>query len=236
DFDETLEQQGEIEIPSTLPVLPLKETVIFPQSVSPLAIGQERSVKLVDDVLEGERMLALVTVKDTEADEPGWDDLYEVGTAAVGHKMTRAPEGTRRILVGGVGRIGLRGRVQDEPYLVGEFEEVPDELEESPELEAITRSVQTEFGRLISLVPYLPSELELAAANVDDPSALSHLVASTLRLKTEEKQGLLEQRDVTARLRDVLRILTRELEVVELGTKIQSQVQSELEKGQREYF
>src|SRR5262249_48091332 len=89
DFDETLEQQGEIEIPSTLPVLPLKETVIFPQSVSPLAIGQERSVKLVDDVLEGERMLALVTVKDTEADEPGWDDLYDVGTAAVVHKMIR---------------------------------------------------------------------------------------------------------------------------------------------------
>ena len=234
-FDETLEQ-GEVEIPSSLPVLPLKETVIFPQSVSPLAIGQDRSVKLVDDVLEGERMLALLTVKNGDADPPGWDDLYEVGTAAVVHKMIRVPDGTLRILVQGVGRIRLVERVQEEPYLVGEFEEVSDEIEESPELEALTRSVQTEFGRLISLVPYLPSELELAAANVDDPSALSHLVASTLRLKTEEKQALLEQRDVTARLRDVLRILTRELEVVELGTRIQSQVQSELEKGQREYF
>jgi len=235
EFDETLEQ-GELEIPSRLPVLPLKETVIFPQSVSPLAIGQERSVNLVDDVLEGERMLALVTVKDQDADPPGWDDLYEVGTAAVVHKMIRVPDGTLRILVQGVGRIRLIERVQDEPYLIGEFEEVLDEVEETPELEALTRSVQTEFGRLISLVPYLPSELELAAANVDDPSALSHLVASTLRLKTAEKQGLLEQRDVSARLRDVLRILKRELEVVELGTKIQSQVQSELEKGQREYF
>jgi len=235
EFDETLEQ-GELEIPSTLPVLPLKETVIFPQSVSPLAIGQDRSVKLVDDVLEGERMLALVTVKNPDADSPGWDDLYEVGTAAVVHKMIRVPDGTLRILVQGIGRIRLTGRAQDEPYLLGDFEEVPDEVEETPELEALTRSVQTEFGRLISLVPYLPSELELAAANVDDPSALSHLVASTLRLKTPEKQALLEQRDVSARLRDVLRILKRELEVVELGTKIQSQVQSELEKGQREYF
>jgi ATP-dependent Lon protease len=234
-FDETLEQ-GEVEIPATLPVLPLKETVIFPQSVSPLAIGQERSVRLVDDVLEGERMLALVTVKSPEADPPGWDDLYEVGTAAVVHKMIRVPDGTLRILVQGVGRIRLTERVQEEPYLVGEFEVVADEVEETPELEALTRSVQSEFGRLISLVPYLPSELELAAANVDEPSALSHLVASTLRLKTEEKQALLEQRDVSARLRDVLRILKRELEVVELGTKIQSQVQSELEKGQREYF
>jgi ATP-dependent Lon protease len=234
-FEEPFEP-GDVEIPSTLSILPLKETVIFPQSVSPLAIGQERSVKLVDDVLEGNRMLALVTVKDGDADQPGWDDLYEIGTAAVVHKMIRVPDGTLRILVQGVGRIRLERHIQDDPYLVGEFSVVPDEIEETPELEALTRSVQTEFGRLISLVPYLPSELELAAANVDDPGALSHLVASTLRLKTEEKQALLEQAGVSARLRDVLRILKRELEVVELGTKIQSQVQSELEKGQREYF
>jgi ATP-dependent Lon protease len=226
----------DVEIPSTLPVLPLKESVIFPQSVSPLAIGQERSIRLVDDVLEGERMLALVAVEDPSVEQPGWDELYEIGTAAIVHKMIRVPDGTLRILVQGVGRIRLTGRLQDDPYLLGEFEAVPDEIAETPELEALTRSVQDEFSRLISLVPYLPSELELAAANVDDPSALSHLVASTLRLKTAEKQALLEQADVTERLRDVLRILKRELEVVELGTKIQSQVQSELEKGQREYF
>ena len=234
-FEEPFEP-GDVEIPSTLAVLPLKETVIFPQSVSPLAIGQERSIRLVDDTLEGERMLALVTVKDKDVDQPGWDDLYEIGTAAVVHKMIRVPDGTLRILVQGVGRIRLQSHIQDDPYLVGEFEVVPDVVEETPELEALTRSVQDEFARLISLVPYLPSELELAAANVDDPGALSHLVVSTLRLKTEEKQALLEQPDVSNRLRDVLRILKRELEVVELGTKIQSQVQSELEKGQREYF
>jgi ATP-dependent Lon protease len=234
-FEEPLDA-GELEIPSALPVLPLKETVIFPQSVSPLAIGQERSVRLVEDVLQGERMLALVTVRDGDAEQPGWDDLYEIGTAAIVHKMIRVPDGTLRILVQGVERIRLERRAQDEPYLVGEFEVVPDVIEETPELEALTRSVQTEFGRLISLVPYLPSELEVAAANVDQPAALSHLVASTLRLKTEEKQALLEQPAVGDRLRDVLRILKRELEVVELGSKIQSQVQSELEKGQREYF
>jgi ATP-dependent Lon protease len=237
--DLTLEEQleqGEVEIPSVLPVLPLKETVVFPQSVSPLAIGQERSVKLVDDVVAGDRMLALVTVHDPDVEEPAWDDLHEVGTAAVVHKMIRVPDGTLRILVQGVGRIVLERHVQDEPYLVGEFSEVPDVVEESPELEALTRSVQNEFSRLISLVPYLPAELELAAANVDDPSALSHLVASTLRLKTEEKQRLLEEADVAARLREILAILGRELEVVELGSKIQSQVQSEMEKGQREFF
>jgi ATP-dependent Lon protease len=234
-FEEQLDQ-GDVEIPSTLPVLPLKETVVFPQSVSPLAIGQERSVKLVDDVVAGERMLALVTVRNSDAEEPGWDDLYEIGTAAVVHKMIRVPDGSLRILVQGVGRIRLQRHIQDEPYLVGEFEEVPDVVEETPELEALTRSVQNEFSRLISQVPYLPAELELAAANVDDPSALSHLVASTLRLKTEDKQALLEEENVDARLRAILAILNRELEVVELGSKIQSQVQSEMEKGQREFF
>ena len=232
----TEERIEELELPDELPVLPLKETVVFPQSMTPLAIGQERSVKLVDDVVSGERMLALVTVRDSGIDEPSWDDLHEVGTAAVVHKMIRVPDGTLRILVQGVGRVRLDRRVSDEPYLVGEFSEVLDVVEESPELEALTRSVQNEFGRLISLVPYLPAELELAAANVDDPSALSYLVASTLRLKTEEKQELLETADVAARLRQILAILGRELEVVELGSKIQSQVQSEMEKGQREYF
>jgi ATP-dependent Lon protease len=234
-LDEQLEH-GEVEIPSTLPVLPLKETVVFPQSVSPLAIGQERSVKLVDDAVAGERMVALVTVRNAEAEEPGWDDLREIGTAAVVHKMIRVPDGSLRILVQGVARIRLERRIQDEPYLVGEFSEVPDVVDETPELEALTRSVQNEFSRLISLVPYLPAELELAAANVDDPSALSHLVASTLRIKTEDKQALLEEADVAARLRAILAILNRELEVVELGSKIQSQVQSEMEKGQREFF
>jgi ATP-dependent Lon protease len=225
-----------IEIPAELPILPLKETVVFPDSATPLAIGQERSIELIDDVVARDRMLALVTVKDSEAEQPGWDDLYEIGTAAIVHKMIKVPDGTLRILVQGAQRIKLDSRLQDEPYLVGSFSVLPDVAEESKELEALTRNVQMQFGRIVSLVPYLPAELELAAANVDDPGALSHLVASTLRLKTNEKQRLLEEPDVERRLLAISAILGRELEVFELGTKIQSQVQSELEKGQREYF
>ena len=224
------------ELPAALPVLPLKETVVFPESMTPLAIGQERSIKLVDDVLAGDRLLALVTVRNEETEPPAWDDLYEVGTAAVVHKMIRVPDGTLRILVQGLKRIKLERPVLDDPYLVGEFVELPDHREDTKELEALTRNVQGLFARIIGLVPYLPEELQLAAANVDDPSALCHLVASTLRLKTEEKQKLLETVDVEERLREVSLILNRELEVFELGTKIQSQVQSELEKGQREFF
>jgi len=177
-----------------------------------------------------------VTVKNSDVEQPGWDDLHEVGTAAVIHKLIRVPDGTLRILVQGVRRIKLERRLHETPYLIGEFSEVPDEVEETPEVEALTRNVQSLFGRVIASVPYLPDELEIAAANVDDPSALSYLVASTLRLKTDEKQRLLELTDVGARLRELSVILNRELEVVELGSKIQSQVQSEMEKGQREYF
>ncbi len=230
------ERPDELSFPATLPVLPLKETVVFPESVTPLAIGQERSIKLVEDVVSGERVVALVTVRDAENDQPGWDDLYRVGTAAVVHKMIKVPDGTLRILVQGVRRIGLDRPVTDDPYLVGEFIELPDELEETPEVEALTRNVQNLFARVIGLVPYLPEELQLAAANVDDPSALCNLVASTLRLKTEEKQQLLELTAVEARLREISAILNRELEVFELGSKIQSQVQEEMEKGQREFF
>jgi ATP-dependent Lon protease len=230
------ERPEEVELPSALPVLPLKDTVVFPQSMTPLAIGQERSIKLVDEVVSGDRLLALVTVKNEEPDVPGWDDVYEVGTAAIVHKLIRVPDGTLRILVQGLRRIKLERRVADEPYLIGEFSELPDKVVKSKELEALTRNVQSLFGRIIALVPYLPEELQLAAANVDDPSALAHLVASTMRIKTEEKQRLLELQDVAARLREISRILSRELEVVELGTKIQTQVQSELEKGQREWF
>jgi ATP-dependent Lon protease len=235
EFTETPPAQVD-EIPDELPVLPLKETVVFPDSMTPLAIGQERSIRLIDDVVGGERLLALVTVRDADVEAPSWDDLYEIGTASVVHKMIRVPDGTLRILVQGVRRIRLEEPVTDDPYLVARFAPLPDEAEESRELEALLRNAQALFGRIIGLAPYLPEELQIAAANVDDANGLCNLVASTLRLKTQEKQLILELPDSEERLREVSKILNRELQVFELGTKIQSQVQSELEKGQREFF
>ena len=236
-FETSEPEDHELEFPAALPVLPLKETVVFPQSMSPLAIGQERSVRLIDDVVAGDRLLALVTAKDASLEVPSWDDIYEVGTVALVHKMIKVPDGTLRILVQGLERIKLEHRLDTDPYLLGEFIALPDVLIETPEVEALTRNVQGLFARIIGLAPYLPEELQLAAANVDDPSALCHLVASTLRtIKTEERQEILEEVNVELRLRLVSQILNRELEVFELGSKIQSQVQSEMEKGQREYF
>jgi ATP-dependent Lon protease len=236
-FEVPEQAEPDVELPTALPVLPLKDTVVFPQSMTPLAIGQERSVRLIDDVVAGDRLLALVTARDASTDAPGWDDLYDVGTIAVIHKMIKVPDGTLRILVGGLHRIRLTKQLSADPYLVGEFEGLPDENAETPEVEALTRNVQNLFAQIIGLAPYLPEELQLAATNVDDPSALAHLVASTLRtIPTEERQELLETLDVEQRLRRVSAILSREVDVLELGSKIQSQVQSEMEKGQREYF
>ena len=225
-----------VEPPNVLPVLPLKETVVFPDSMTPLAIGQERSIKLIDDVVAGERQLALLTIRNEDVEVPGFDDLYSIGTAAVVHKMIRVPDGTLRILVQGTHRVALGEAAQDDPYLVAAFTDLPDIIPDTPSVEALTRNVQAQFARIIGMTPYLPEELELAVANVDDPSVLCHLIASQLRLKTEERQALLEQVDVELRLRSISGILERELEVSELGSRIQSQVASEIEKGQREYF
>jgi ATP-dependent Lon protease len=226
----------EDQVEDTLPILPLKDTVVFPDSMTPLAIGQERSIRLVEEAVANDRPVALVTSRSSEEDATTADDLYEVGTSAAIHKMIRVPDGTLRILVQGLRRVRLARLVQSDPYLVGEFEDLPDVLGREKEIEALARNVESLFSQIIALVPYLPDELQLAAANAEDPSTLANLIATTMRLKTAEKQELLEEADVEARLRTLTVVLNRELEVLELGTKIQSQVQSEMEHSQREYF
>jgi ATP-dependent Lon protease len=181
-------------------------------------------------------MLALVTSRDADAEDPGPDDLYDVGVAGIVARMLKVPDGTIRILVQGMERIRLGDYATEDPYLVARVEPLPDVVSPSPELEALTRNVQGTFIEIIEKIPYLPEELQLAVTNLDDPSALSHLIAGALRIPTEEKQELLEQVDVAKRLRRLSEILARELEVIQLGSKIQSQVQSEIDKGQREYY
>jgi ATP-dependent Lon protease len=227
---------GREPLPDALPILPLRETVTYPDTLTPLAVGQERSIQLVNEVLSGNRMLAMVASKDPENDTPGPDDLYGVGVAGTVARMMKVPDGTLRILVQGSERIRILDYVTEQPYLVARIEEMPDVIETSTELEALTRNVQSTFSEIIEAIPYLPEELQLAVANLDEPTALSHLIAGALRISTEEKQELLETVNVTKRLRRLSEILTRELEVVQLGSKIQSQVESEIDKGQREYF
>jgi ATP-dependent Lon protease len=223
-------------LPEALPILPLRDTVPFPETLTPLAIGQERSIQLVNDVLTGNRMLVMVASRDPDVEEPGPDDLYGVGVAGVVARMMKVPDGTLRILVHGAQRVELEDFVATTPYLVARITEAPDELVPSPEVEALHRNVQSTFSRIIEELPYLPEELLVAVANLDDPGELAHMIAGSLRIKTEDKQRLLEERNVAKRLRMLSEILARELELVEIGSKIQSQVQSEMEQGQREYF
>ncbi len=223
-------------LPDSMPVLPLRDTVAYPDTLAPLGVGQERSIKLVDDVLAANRMLVMVASREPEEDAPDPDQLYDVGVVGVVTRMLKVPDGTIRILVQGSQRVELGPYETGKPYLVAGIREIPDVIEESPELEALTRNVQRTFSEIIEQIPYLPEELQMAVTNVDDPSALSHLIAGALRISTDEKQSLLEEVDVTKRLRKLSEILARELEVIQLGSQIQSEVQSSIDKGQREYF
>ncbi len=227
---------GARQLPHRVGVLPLRDTVTFPDMLIPLNVGQKRSVELINDALRGDRSIVMVASRNPELETPSPDDLYAVGVLGVIARMIRVPDGTLRVLIQGGQRVRIEHWIATEPYLVAAIAEAPDVVNQSPELIALMRNVQQTFTNIVEQVPYLPEELQIMVANVDDPSALTHLIAGALRLKTEEKQALLEELDVSTRLRRLSEILARELEVVAIGSKIQSQVQSELEKGQREYF
>ncbi len=222
-------------LPDELAILPLRDSVTYPDTLTPLAVGQERSIQLVNDVLSGNRILAMVASRDPELETPGPPDLYEYGVSGTIARMLKVPDGSLRILVQGAQRIRVVEWLEGRPYPVARVEVVEDVIEEGPELTALMRNVQQTFSTIIEEVPYLPEELQMAVTNVDDPSALSHLIAGALRIKTEEKQELLEETNVAARLRRLSEILAREMEVVQIGSRIQSQVQSEIDKSQREF-
>jgi len=152
-------------VAEVLPILPLKETVVFPDSMTPLAVGQERSIQLVDEAVANDSTIVLITTRTAKEEAQSAEDIYSVGTAALIHKMIRVPDGTLRILVQGVRRVHLDRVVQTEPYLVGDFTDLPDVEGPEKEVDALARNVEALFSRIIGLVPYLPDELELAAAN-----------------------------------------------------------------------
>jgi ATP-dependent Lon protease len=225
-------------IPSELPILPLRGTVVYPLMVLPLTVGQPRSVRLVDDVVVGDRLVGLVTSKDPDVDEPSPDQVFTIGTAAVIHRLIKAPDGTLRIIVQGIERIHIDEWIEHEPYLKARVSQTPDipPEEGDVEAEALMRNVVDLFGRLVALVPHLPDELMMAASNTEDPRQLAYLVSTSIRMDIADAQSILEEDRIIDKLRRLTKILSRELEVLELGKKIQTEAQSEMEKMQREYF
>jgi ATP-dependent Lon protease len=224
-------------VPAELPILPLKGTVVFPLTVVPLAAGQARSLRLIDDAVNGDRLVGLVMQKDPNLDAAGPGDTFEVGAMGMIHQMMRVPDGTVRLAIQGLERIRLGEFTQREPYLKAKVEHAPEVVQDTLEVQALVRNALDLFQRLVSLVANLPDELLTAAINVEEPQHLVYFIASNLRgLDAEQRQRLLELDDVKAKLAMLNGFMAKELEVLELGKKIQSDVQEEVSKSQREYF
>src|SRR3954465_1690561 len=219
-----------------LPVLPLRGTVVFPLTVVPLAAAQPRSLRLIDEVMSGNRQVALVMQKDAELEGAGPDDILSVGTISTIHQMMRVPDGTVRLAVQGNERMRVVEFLSEEPYLVARVQRVPEVVEESVEVDALTRNTLELFQRLVSLVAHMPDELVTAALNVDDPRHLVYLVATNLRMDPEVRQQLLELDSVRDKLAALNTFIAQELDVLELGKKIQSDVQQELGKNHRDFY
>ena len=229
-------EEGPPAIPQELPILPLRETVVYPLTVLPILVGKPRSIKLIDEAVLGDRIIGLVALKDKSIEDPGPGDVYTTGTAAIIHRLLKAPDGTAQLLVQGLDRIKLKEFTQLKPYFKARVELAPDIEEKSIEVEALARNTVELFHRLVSLVPHLPEKLMMAAINVDEPRHLVYLVATAIRMETADAQEILEIDEVKGKLRKLNTVLTRELEVLELGKKIQSEAQSRMGKMQREYF
>ena len=227
---------GSATVPEVLPVLPLKNTVIFPMTLQPLIVGQPRSIQLVDEVVVGDRLVALVALKNEGVEEPMPDDLYRMGTMAVIHRLAKAPDGTTRLIIQGLERVRLTEFTQVSPYMKARVQAAPEESEQGLEIEALTRNVGELFRRLVSLVSYLPEELAMAALSTDDPRQLVYMVATGVRMSLADAQEILEISGLRGKLQKLSVVLAREVEVLELGKKIQSEAQGEMEKAQREYL
>ncbi len=226
-------------IPGELAVLPLRDTVLFPNSFMPLAVAREASVRLIDDASAGSKLIAVFTQRDASVEEPKQEDLYPIGTATHIHKMFKLPDGSLRLIVQGLSRLRLERITQVHPFLRAEISQADEAEREEDHLEidALMRNIKATFQQIVSLSPLLSDDLQTLAFNISEPGKLADFIASSLStLPTTTKQELLEILDVRARMDTLNRILIKELEVLELGSKIQSQVQSEVGKNQREYF
>ncbi len=222
-------------VPEVLPVLPLKDTVIYPHIIVPLLVTREELVKMIDEALTSDRMVAAVAARE-EVEDPQPEQLYQVGTAAAIIRMLKLPDGSMQLFVQGVHRIRIVDYVQTHPFLKARVEKVREKVERTIEVEGLARNILAQFKNIVQMAPYLPNEIFIAAMNISEPHNLADFIASNINLSLEEKQELLEALDVKERLEKLTIYLNRELEILEIGSKIQSQIQTEMSKSQREYW
>src|SRR3989442_4567787 len=225
-----------VPVPAERPSLPLPGVVIFPAAIVPLLSSRGTSLKLVEECLAGDRMLGLGAQKNPEEESPAPEGLYSRGTAGRILKMLKYPDQSVRILVQGLRRIEIAGFTQREPYFPARIRHLQDTFAPSKDLDAIQAHTVNQLAKSVSMIPYLPDELQVVVMNIKDPGKVTDLIASNLNISLEEKQDLLSTLDVRARLEKLSTILNREIELLELGHKIQSQVQSELNKNQKKIY
>lgn len=226
-----------VEKPSALSVLCVKDTIVFPHMVTALSISSEIELKLIDDVLAGGRILALVAQKKPNVEIPDIKDIYGNGTKSTVLQMLRMPDNSARILVQGLQRIRFKKFISKKPYFRVDIEALEDEYDpDDVEIKALFQNVSDQFKQMIAMVPNIPEDLKIAIVNIEGPGRLADLVASHLHISVAEKQEILEALNVKERLQKINAFLIREMNVLTLATKIQSQAKTEIDKAQREYF
>jgi ATP-dependent Lon protease len=232
------DRQGESdwESNSEMPVLPLRNVVAFPQALLPLSVGLPRSVRLLEDVLEGDRLLVLVAMTDPSVEEPSPDGVYPVGTLAEVERALRVDGDNYQIVVRGLARVQVAEWMGEEPYLKARVDIFPEEARDATEVEALRRELLAAARRLVAFLPQVPDGIVEMLDQIADPGMLLYMIASNIRLGVEQAQEILSGADVTTQMRTLLVVLQRELEVMELGQQIREEAQSEMEKTQREYF
>jgi ATP-dependent Lon protease len=225
-------------VPTHLPVLPLKSTVVFPRIFIPLSVGRRRSLQLLEDLSGAERHIAVATQLDESAEEVGFKDIHHIGAMVRVQHMLKLPDGTVQLAVLGLRRIKLTSALTEDPYLTCSVEMLPESTGAIPpiEREALLRRAISSFQQLVTLAPHLPAELSSGAGAIDDPLHLAYYIANHIRLTTEQRQEILELDTAKAKIERLLGHMSHELEVLELGRKIQSQAEEQMGKAQREYF
>ena len=224
-------------LPAEMPILPVRHTVVYPYMPHQLTAGGARALRTLEAAAEGNGLLAIFAQQNLDAEEAGAADLYRTGTATKIHKLWRMPDGTVRLIIQGLSRCGLGDLVQETPFLRGRILRLEDEGDlESTQIQALCRTVHRQFKAIVEMTPNMARELQIIAMNIDHPGRLADFVVSNLDLALEEKQKLLELLDVAQRLDYLTGLLAREQEILEVGMKIQAQVQEKLGKSQREYY
>lgn len=225
-----------VSVPSRLPILPLRGTVLFPELILPIMVGRKKSVKLIDEAMEGDRIIGVITQHSSEIEDPQPNELYTIGVAAHLVRMVKETDGTQRVIVQGLERIKIARYTQDDPYFIAAVEVISEEEATGVEIDALVMNLKNLFQKAVELAPYLSAELKNMVMNIKDPGILADIITSNLNVNPPEKQEVLETFEIKERLSKVHLMLTKELQILELGNKIQSQVKEDIDKTQREYY